>query len=400
LRQPRDKVVGQNRLPRLQGQLEHIGPLGFSDPAMEREYLGWVRGESSLIRQVMMAVPLLAMLLAPLYRNLIHHPNADAIFWLRLIEWGVVIPLCTLSIGVLRKYPHSRLGTQLMLIASIAVFWAVAMIRWVTTTDIPSMSPEIVMVVPLTLAAVARLRLQLILPVAVLCPALFLVAEYLLPGHPHFAATVLGTLLFCALTVITAIATDRLLRRAWLSRAIVELTAMSDAVTGLPNRQWFNRDYQTLFSQSRRNREPLAVFLIDLDHFKKLNDHHGHAAGDEALARIGELLRRFSRRPMDLSGRYGGEEFVLVLHNPTFNGAQRIVRDLLTELEQLGIENSGAPLGRVTASAGIYMAVPTAEDRPEDFLRLADGALYAAKQAGRNRFCMARPEDAVAAPLD
>lgn len=395
----RHKALGQSRLVVLQQQLAQLRLAGFADAAMEREYLVWVRLESAPMRRVMMAVPLLAMLLAPLYGGLLHTPAAANIAWLRLIEFAIA-GLCAASIMVLWRQPQARASTYLMYVTSLAVFWAVSAIRWLVAPGGSSLSPEIVMVVPLALAAVGRLRLWLSLPMALGCPALFLLLEWQLGHVERFASTVLGTLLFSGLSVITAIATDRLLRRAWLSRGIVELTAMSDAVTALPNRQWFNRDFSALFAFARRNREPLAVFLLDLDHFKKLNDSHGHAAGDAALAQVGTLLTRYSRRAMDMSGRYGGEEFVLVLHNPTFNGVQRIAGQLLADITALGIDNAGAPLKTLTASIGIYMAVPSVDDRPEDFLRQADNALYVAKQAGRNRYRFARPEDAVAPALD
>lgn len=388
------KAIGHTRLAELRQQAQHIRSLrGFGTPLLEAEYATWLRRESAATRRWLMWVPFLAMVLAPVYGSLLLDSHAPAVVWLRLIEFGLTAPLCGLSLFLLYRDPDSPMTTRVMLIAIIVVFWAVALIRWVGAAAGGSLSPEIVMVVPLALAAVGRLRLFLILPMIVCCSLLFLLAEWHIKGAVGYAPTALGTLMFAALALMTAIATDRLTRRAWLDRQIAELSAMSDAITGLPNRQWLNRDMGTLFSLARRNQEPLAVYLIDLDHFKKLNDTHGHAAGDVALRAVGKVLARFGRRALDLAGRYGGEEFVLILHKPKLYGSVRIAEELVRSIADLGIENQGAPLGRLTASIGVYVATPGTEDRPEDFLQQADIALYAAKHGGRNRHLLRQPQD-------
>jgi len=381
------RVVGHSRLAELQRQAAQISVYkGFSVALLEREYARWLRMESAPMRRWLMSVPFFAMVLAPIYGTLLLDTSADHVIWLRLIEFGVAAPLCALSVHLLYRRPSMAQTTRVMLIAAIVVFWAVALIRWLGAKAGSSLSPEIVMIVPLAVAAVARLRLFMILPMIGGCSTLFLVAEWFVNGGAGFAATVLGTLLFSAMSVITALASDRLTRQAWLAREIVELTAMSDAVTGLPNRQWLNRDMAVLFSLAQRNREPLAVYLIDLDYFKKLNDTHGHAAGDDALRAVGEMLARFGRRPLDLAGRFGGEEFVLILHDAKPHGAVRIAQELVSYVAGLGIENAGSPLKVLTASVGIYAAIPSPSERPEDFLHRADVALYEAKHGGRNRF--------------
>lgn len=388
------KAIGHTRLAELRQQGMQLSMLrGFAAPLLETEYAAWLRRESAPTRRWLMWVPFFAMVLAPAYGNLLFKSSGLTVVWLRLIEFGLTAPLCALSLFLLYRDPDSPLTTRVMLIAVVVVFWAVALIRWVGAAGGGSLSPEIVMVVPLALAAVGRLRLFLILPMIISCSLLFLVAEWHINGAAGYAPTVLGTLMFAALSLMTAIATDRLTRRAWLDRQIAELSAMSDAITGLPNRQWLNRDMDTLFSLARRNQEPLAVYLIDLDHFKKLNDTHGHAAGDVALRAVGKVLARFGRRALDLAGRYGGEEFVLILHKPKHYGAARIAEELVQGIAGLGIENQGAPLGRLTASIGVYIATPGAEDRPEDFLQQADAALYAAKHGGRNRHLLRQPQD-------
>lgn len=381
---------------RLQAEFARLKLLrGFGSVALETEFARWLRLQSAVARRWLISVPLMAMLLAPLYGPLLRGDGPMPMLpWLRLLELGITVPVCGLSLYLLYRKPERALTTHLMLVAMLVVFVAVAGIRWLSAPAGQIIPPGVIMVVPLALASLGRLRLFVILPVLIACPTLFLVAEWFLGVPGQFPSVVLGTLLFTALSIITAIGNDQLLRRTWLAMQIVELTAMSDAVTQLPNRQWINRDLAALFGLSRREQQAMGVFLIDLDHFKRLNDTHGHAAGDEALAAVGRVLARFGRRPMDLAGRFGGEEFLLVLHDVKLYGAERIAGMLVNEIAALGIVNQGSPLGHLTASVGLYVATPRLGDRPEGFLRQADLALYDAKLAGRNGYVLRLPPGA------
>lgn len=372
---------------------------GFRNLLLETEFARWLQVESATARRWLISVPLMAMLLAPVYGPLLRggSEGLPLLAWMRLLELGITAPICGLSLLLLYRQPERALTTHLMLAAMLVVFFAVATLRWLSAPAGMIIPFGIVMVVPLALAALARLRLFVLLPVLAACPLLFLIAEWFLGDPAQFPAVVLGTLLFTALAVITAIGNDQLLRRTWLAMQIVELTAMSDAITQLPTRQWINRDLESLFGQARREQKTLAVFLIDLDHFKRLNDTHGHAAGDEALAAVGRVLARFGRRAMDLAGRFGGEEFLLVLYDAKLYGAERIAGDLIRQIAELGVVNQGSPLGHLTTSLGLYVAIPQQGQRPEEFLREADLALYEAKNAGRNRAVLRLPPGAAAA---
>lgn len=400
MRKYRDKAMGHTRLLQLQHQSQSFGLLGgFAVKSFEHEYATWLRISSAAMRQWLMSVPFIAVVLAPIYGTLLLHSAESAVLWLRLIEFGFTAPVCAISIYLLHKHPSSPLSTDFMLFALIVVFGAVAMIRWLSAQGASSLSPEIVMAVPLAVAAMGRLRLFLALPTIIITSLLFLALEWFINGAGRYLATAFGTLLFMGLSLIIAISTDRLARREWLAQQIAHLTAMSDAVTGLPNRQWLNRDLATLFATAVRDRQPLAVYLIDLDHFKKLNDSHGHVAGDEALKAVGHQLADFARRPLDLAARFGGEEFVVVLHNPKPQAVPRLGGELVQQIAALGIPNGGAPLRYLTASVGIYSAIPGAKDRPEDFLHEADLALYAAKHAGRNRYQLRQSQDLLTLPI-
>lgn len=163
----------------------------------------------------------------------------------------------------------------------------------------------------------------------------------------------------------------------------VERMALTDVGTGLANRRHAILELEKAFAAAERG-SPLAVVLFDLDHFKRINDEHGHAAGDDVLARFGELLHSMTRS-MNLSARFGGEEFLSVVRNANAAGARRFA-----ERVREGTERLELPYGPVTVSAGVAEYEPGMAS-PDVLLAAADQALYRAKAAGRNRVAVLDP---------
>lgn len=158
--------------------------------------------------------------------------------------------------------------------------------------------------------------------------------------------------------------------------------SVRDALTGLYNRRYLERTLSLEFAQSRGNNLPLAVLMMDIDHFKRFNDHHGHGGGDVLLAAIGQLLRK-SNRSGDTACRYGGEEFTLVLPQTELAGAQTRAEAIRAAVAQLRVHHDGAPLQAVSVSIGVS-AYPQCAGDIESLLASADQALYQAKAAGRD----------------
>lgn len=157
-------------------------------------------------------------------------------------------------------------------------------------------------------------------------------------------------------------------------------TARRDALTGVGNRLALDEGLARLLDQGARVRPiPFALVLFDLDHFKAYNDEHGHLAGDAALVRLGEILRRATRDD-DLAFRYGGEEFLILLPKVDLNGAIAMAERIRTTVEE---DSTGLP--PFTVSGGVALCDPADGRNPEAVLRRADAALYLAKRAGRNR---------------
>lgn len=174
-------------------------------------------------------------------------------------------------------------------------------------------------------------------------------------------------------------------RDARLAQALHELReqASTDALTGLYNRRHFREVLQRELARAKRNSTSIALVMIDLDYFKKINDTYGHGAGDLVLREMGALLKE-NLRAGDTACRFGGEEFALILPESGGEGARLKAETLRRAVSELDLAYDGRELGRLTASFGIALFPDHAGD-PDALLRAADEALYAAKGAGRNR---------------
>jgi diguanylate cyclase (GGDEF)-like protein len=162
--------------------------------------------------------------------------------------------------------------------------------------------------------------------------------------------------------------------------AIAELRAATDALTGLANNRAVGDTLNRMAAQAGRSKAPLSAIMFDLDHFKRVNDIHGHAKGDEVLATVAAVVQS-GVRESDFLGRYGGEEFVALLPDTSRDGGAQLAEKLRQAIEQLEIPDLDR---RLSASFGVA-TLPGDAMNGEQLLRAADRALYAAKNAGRNR---------------
>jgi len=171
-------------------------------------------------------------------------------------------------------------------------------------------------------------------------------------------------------------------------QAQLAVEAVRDPLTQLFNRRYLDSVTPGLIGSAARRGAPLALVLVDLDHFKLVNDRHGHPAGDVVLREIGRVLP-MSLRPADVVCRYGGEEFCVVLPDADGPGAERALASLAARVRDLRVAWNGQTLGGLTFSAGIAV-LGQHGDTAADLLAAADRALYEAKDAGRDRILIAR----------
>lgn len=174
--------------------------------------------------------------------------------------------------------------------------------------------------------------------------------------------------------------------KAGLETANTALSTMAyiDGMTELFNRRYYEQALQREVGRACRNGVPIAVLMLDVDHFKKYNDRYGHQAGDAALKTVAQSIQRGLRRSGDLAARYGGEEFVVVLPHTDLAGAREVAESIRAGVAARAIEHLDAPRGMVTVSIGIHAAVPLGGDGA-DLVAQADQALYRAKALGRNK---------------
>jgi diguanylate cyclase len=172
----------------------------------------------------------------------------------------------------------------------------------------------------------------------------------------------------------------------------IRAESLTDPLTGLGNRKYFDRSIEIAVQTALASGEPLSLLMFDIDHFKSFNDSYGHLTGDQVLRLVGMSLKQ-TIKGQDITARYGGEEFVVVLPNTALRQALTVADHIRRAImsKELKKKSTGEILGRVTISVGVSMLKP--DDDTDSLIERADACLYAAKRNGRNRvICEADPE--------
>ncbi len=178
----------------------------------------------------------------------------------------------------------------------------------------------------------------------------------------------------------------RLLEDLARKNSELERLSLLDGLTGVANRRYFDRIIQQEWSRATREQAPIAVVMIDIDYFKTYNDSYGHQQGDACLQQVAKALSATLKRPSDFVARYGGEEFVAVLPDTELAGAWALAEAMRENIQHLALEHAASKVCRhVTASLGVASAIPGRDSAHAELIKMADEALYAAKQGGRNR---------------
>jgi diguanylate cyclase (GGDEF)-like protein len=264
------------------------------------------------------------------------------------------------------------------------------------------------------LAARGQVELLIVMPAMVLSPFFFLGLHFR-PALTCVALTIAAfadaALVFelpttvllrsCGFLVITAATSamaawqiERQSRRSFLEGRLIAQLAEHDALTGAKNRRVFDEQLTRLWQQAVDDGRPLAILLIDVDHFKDYNDRYGHQAGDVALQQVANAVQAQIHRPLDLLSRYGGEEFAALLYDMDGPQARDIAERMRLAVSALSIEHRGSRVARVvTISIGVAAIQPAADRESFGALQLADEALYTAKVGGRNNVHLAAESD-------
>ena len=170
----------------------------------------------------------------------------------------------------------------------------------------------------------------------------------------------------------------------------LELLSATDGLTGLANRRQFDQHLYGEWQRSMRSNQPISLLLLDIDHFKRYNDHYGHLAGDACLRQVAGLLYDCAQRTGELVARYGGEEFALLLPGADGDVAMTVAQRCMDEIAKARIAHADSPVAEfLTVSIGVATVVANQELVPESLVRCADEALYRVKSSGRAHYIVA-----------
>ncbi|MGL4436354.1 MAG: GGDEF domain-containing protein [Giesbergeria sp.] len=381
----------------------------FKDADCEQAFRASV--QDAMARQLRLALALWAglMLLFAL-PDLQALGAGNALFWQLLSYRALMAMLLLGAIWVLRSQP--RWATDGRLVAWIAVigypfyfllfhvredvrFWTVGMVMFMQFCMFLFLPGRVVAYLPVAVWGVVGSLLSFVLlgrPTGVLLGLVFLLTLPALVGY--MTAARLQRVqrqefaLRQRLSETNAALQTEIAQRIEL-QAELERQATTDPLTGLVNRREFSRRFALDLARTQRDASPLSLVLIDLDHFKRINDQYGHAAGDAVLRTLAQLSHGCFRS-IDTVGRLGGEEFAVLLPSADLHCAAQAARRLAQRLADTPVEHEGQ---RIVAgmTAGVAQRLP-GEESLESLLQRADLALYAGKQAGRARTMLALPD--------
>ena len=321
--------------------------------------IGW------MVMHVLVAVPRTWNLLA--FRRA--SPMAqDSLRWMRLYSITLLATVSVWGLGVLVVMPASSLAHQCMVLLFVAgmmgsVVWSFAANFALALTSI------YVLLVPVTVWMVVQGGREWVPLVILFVMALISVRR----GLRAYSEVMVSRI--------------RLAHELEHARQQADRMAMTDELTQINNRRAFLQRAEQMACFAQRQGTELCVIMFDIDHFKLINDTHGHAMGDEVLRRTGALLQR-SCRSSDVAGRLGGEEFALALPDSSLHDAHRIALALKAGLENLACDTVDGVRLNIAASFGLARVSACAYDLLAT-LNQADKALYAAKRAGRNQVVVA-----------
>lgn len=323
------------------------------------------------------------------------------------LVWGHVVGLGVLAIvrasyarrlpALLRLHPRrAELGFNALSLLS-AAYWGCLTAACMWLAPLQPLAWTMLMVTAGMVAAGNTMlgfnpALRYPYPIAMLAPVVVVEALRPLPAH------LLVMALQCVFVAYLARSSQLVHQDYWEGRHArrlaeqrareLELASLTDGLTQVPNRMHFDRQLTHEWARQCRRGGHLSVLLVDLDHFKNINDSFGHPFGDTCLQAVARALQAGCGRSTDFVARYGGEEFVVLLPDTDAAGAENVALQMLTRVRELVLHSEALEV-RVTCSIGVATVMPCLARRATDLVQRADNALYAAKHGGRNRLALA-----------
>jgi len=358
--------------------------LRFS-PRLERSYRDFVRTQAHVARMALLLLSLSIYLVAPVWTLLLPYAEPAVRGWILAIELGLMAPaLFTVALLQWRRPTHSLVEALIVVVFLLEMACVEVMLHLSADAGV-TVVPSIAVIVPVAVLALARLPTLKVVVLLAGYGVLALAATYLLPHNGSVRSPDHWLLegMILALLALSSLWSKGIMRRQWAANALLEMMAYRDGLTGLPNRRAFEEHYDLARRALGRSQTRTAMLaLIDLDHFKKINDTYGHGYGDGVLVEVGLTLAQYARRSMDMAARLGGEEFALLLYACDLDAGKRRLQELQAAIRGLAIEHSGNDPGIVTCSIGAVVIDPEVE--LAEAYHTADQRLYHIKHHGRD----------------
>lgn len=323
---------------------------------------------------------------------------------------GAVIPPVALAVALVWKRPRAPwLQGSLLIAGMFLILLSIALVGVSAGGEFYERSLNIMLFVAITAIIIFGIPLFWTVTIAGLALSLYLVLQMANPSLETGSA--LASVLFFATGIVATVAARRnmtiLAQKSFLfelrdRRRVAELAevndrleflARTDPLTGIANRRWMTETLNHLWGDGGKCPDRVAMLMCDIDEFKKLNDHLGHAEGDRCLVKVAGIIQEHVRRNRDHVARYGGEEFLVLLPGMSEQEALFVAERIREGVEAAGLLNPTSRVSRyVTLSIGVAVQGPADEAvSSEQLQRNADAALYLAKQSGRNRVVIHRP---------
>jgi diguanylate cyclase (GGDEF)-like protein len=354
----------------------------FADPDVERRFLSAMVASNQ--RRLLFLVGVGAFLtLLSITATVLHlvpdQPAADSLLP-RVVQLG----LCGAgALAVLRA--RSPRVIEIMAFAFALIFMVM---RCIMIGRLPPDASAALMVGGLAFLYFGLpLRLPILAPLMAVISGAMLAAWFARHPSPSSIMSVVEWVWVVNLLGLVAVRTMRLvLRQQWSQSQALRHMATHDGLTGIANRQYFDRALSREWRRCHADGTPISMILVDVDHFKLLNDSIGHPAGDSCLRDLAIILENSALRPADLVARTGGEEFSILLPDTAERGARVTANRIAAALANAAMAHPASPLGPfVTASLGVATAHPREGFSAWELCALADRLVYRAKQDGRNR---------------